>query len=247
MDTAHKIRQSVAEVDRLRHETRRQPELAAAVGTIKRLQARRFAGSYADLLRSGPYMEAARFFLDELYSDRDYAERDEQFARIAGAVEKFFPSDVAATAVALAQLHALTESLDHAMAVSWLAEAPAPGREAEGYVRAWRHVGRRGDRDEQLATVMAIGHEMARLTRLPGLRFMLKMMRGPASAAGLTSLQRFLESGFDTFSAMARRRGGAEEFLSTIRDREGRLIRMLFEDELVACETVLAATLGQAR
>ncbi len=247
MDTAQKIRQAVAEVDRLRHETRMQPALGQAVAAIKRLQARRFAGTYADLLGAGPYADAARFFLEELYSDRDYAERDAQFARIAGAVEKLFPSDVAATAVALARLHALTESLDHAMARAWLAASPAPGQEAEAYVAAWRLVGRREDREAQLATVLAIGDEMARLTRLPGLRFMLKMMRGPAAAAGLNSLQRFLESGFDTFSAMAKRRGGAETFLATIRSREEKLIRTLFEDDPVACETELAATLGQAR
>jgi hypothetical protein len=98
-----------------------------------------------------------------------------------------------------------------------------------------------------LTTVLAIGDEMARLTRLPGLRFMLKMMRGPAAAAGMASLQRFLETGFDTFSTMAKRPGGAEAFLSTIRQREEHLIRMLFDAELVACETELARTLGQAR
>jgi hypothetical protein len=95
--------------------------------------------------------------------------------------------------------------------------------------------------------VLEIGREMARLTRMPGLRLMLKMMRGPAAAAGLSSLQRFLEIGFDTFGAMARRPGGAERFLETIREREAALIAMLFDAELVACETELARILGQAR
>ena len=76
---------------------------------------------------------------------------------------------------------------------------------------------------------------------------MLKMMRGPAAAAGLGSLQRFLESGFDTFAAMAKSSGGAEDFLNTIEARESALIRMLFDGDLVACETELARTLGQAR
>ena len=80
-----------------------------------------------------------------------------------------------------------------------------------------------------------------------GLRMMLKMMRGPAAAAGLGSLQRFLESGFDTFAAMAKSSGGAEGFLNTIEARESALIRMLFDGDLVACETELARTLGQAR
>jgi hypothetical protein len=73
------------------------------------------------------------------------------------------------------------------------------------------------------------------------------MMRAPASAAGMSSLQRFLEAGFDTFGAMAKTRGGAEPFLSIIREREQELMHMLFEKDPVACETALRATLGQAR
>lgn len=244
MSTAETIRQAVAEVEAMRRESRDLPEIGAAVTRVKRLQARRFEGTYADLLADGTYSAAARFFLEELYSERDYAERDAQFARIAGAVEKLFPHDVADTASGLAQLHALTESLDHAMARALLAP---DSDEVAAYVRAWRAVGRRADRQRQLETVVAIGAEMARLTRLPGLRLMLKMMRGPASAAGLGSLQRFLESGFDTFAAIARQRGGAERFLDIIREREERLMGMMFDAEAVACGTELRRLLGQAR
>ncbi|WP_323741033.1 FFLEELY motif protein [Caenimonas koreensis] len=214
---------------------------------VKNLQARRFVGTYTDLLASGPYAEAAQFFLDELYSDKDYAERDAQFARIAGAIERFFPSQVVATAVALAELHALTEELDHAMAVASAGLEANTAGEAARYVAAWRTVGRRADREGQLAVVLDIGREMTKLTRTAGLRTLLKMMRAPAAAAGLSSLQRFLEHGFDTFAAMARRPAGAEAFLGLIASREKDLIRSLFDDELVACETDLARTLGQAR
>jgi hypothetical protein len=246
MEAAQKIRQAVSEVSLLRQSCERQPALARAVQTVKRLQARRFAGTYADLLAGGPHAAAARFFLEELYGDQDYAERDAQFARIAGAIEKLFPADVAETAVALAELHSLTEQLDFAMGRAWLENDEAGSRVASCYTRAWRAVGRRGDRDAQLAVVLSIGDEMARLTRLPGLRLMLRMMRRPASAAGLSALQHFLETGFDTFGAMAKRPGGAEAFLATIRGRESRLITMLFEADLVACETQLAFNLGQA-
>ena len=244
MEAARKIRTAVANVSQLRQAVQADPALGLALRQVKRLQSRRFAGTYADLLAGGPYAAAAQFFLTELYSDKDYAERDAQFARIAGAIEKFFPEQVAKTAVALAELHAATEELDQAMAVAWLAQ-PGPA-EAARYVAAWRGVGRRPDREDQLTVVLGIGQEMARLTRTPGLRMMLKMMRAPAVAAGLGSLQRFLETGFDTFAAMARGPGGADGFLATIRQRESALLAMLFDAELVACETELAQTLGQA-
>lgn len=244
MNTAQIIRQAVADVEQLREESRALPDIGAAVTLVKRFQARRFAGTYADLLASGTYGAAARFFLEELYSERDYRERDAQFARIAGAVEKLFPRDVADTAAGLARLHALTESLDHALAREVLL---ASVDDVSGYVRAWKTVGRREDRQRQLETVVAIGAEMTRLTRLPGLRMMLRMMRGPASAAGLSSLQRFLESGFDTFASVTRTRGGAERFVETIREREQHLMDLLFDVDDVACETELHRILGQAR
>lgn len=244
MSTAQTIRDAVAQVERLREESRSLPDIAQAVTRLKRLQAARFAGTYADLLASSAYGAATRFFLDELYGERDFAERDTQFARIAGAVEKLFPKDVAQTAAALAQLHALTETLDHDMA---RALPLADARDVPTYVQAWKTVGRRVDRERQLEAVVGLGAELARLTRLPGLRMMLKMMRRPASAAGLSSLQAFLELGFDTFASVTRQRGGVERFLETIRAREQQLMDMLFADEAVACETELRRILGQAR
>ncbi len=246
MEAARKIRNAVAEVSLLRQAVEANPILETALVEVKRVQSRRFAGSYANLLAGGPYQAAARFFLDELYSDKDYAQRDAQFSRIAGAIEKLFPSQVADTAVAMAQLHVLTEELDQAMALAWLGQVDERLTQAQRYIRAWREVGRRADRESQLAVVLEIGRQMGRLTRMPGLRMMLKMMRGPAAAAGLGSLQRFLESGFDTFAAMAKSSGGVTDFLNIIHASESALIQMLFDGELVACETELAHTLGQA-
>lgn len=243
---AARIRSAVDQVSLLRQQCAGDAALADAVSAVKRLQSRRFAGTYADLLSGGQFEAAARFFLEELYSDGDYAERDAQFSRIAGAIEKLFPEAVAATAVALAELHALTEQLDHSMGQAWLG-TPETAGEAHRYVRAWRAVGRRVQRESQLRVVLGIGEEMARFTRMPGLRMMLRMMRGPAAAAGLSALQHFLETGFDTFAEMSRRRNGAEAFLGVIATREAALMNSLFDDPAVACETSLASTLGLAR
>jgi hypothetical protein len=181
-----------------------------------------------------------------LYGDRDYSERDAQFSRIAGALQTLFPQQVLATAVLLADLHALTEQLDHAMGEAWLTHANAPD-DAARYLRAWREVGARAQREQQLGMVLEMGTDLARLTRTPGLRLMLKMMRKPAQAAGLASLQAFLESGFDTFGEMAHAPGHVALFLELIRERESALIGQLFESPPVTCETELRRTLGQAR
>ncbi|MFZ4479832.1 MAG: FFLEELY motif protein, partial [Rhodoferax sp.] len=113
MDAASKIRNSMETVALLRAKAAAQPELGAAVAAIKRLQAARFRNCYADLMVSLDFGAASRFFLEELYGDADYALRDQQFARIAGTLATVFPASVVETAVALSQLHALTEELDH--------------------------------------------------------------------------------------------------------------------------------------
>lgn len=127
MDAAQTIRDSIADVNALRlHRTGDVP-LGAVVATVKTLQARRFAGTYADLMASPAFGPAARFFLEELYSDKDYTARDQQFARIAGTLQTMFPRPVVDTAVALAVLHAQTENLDQDMGRAWLqADAAAP-------------------------------------------------------------------------------------------------------------------------
>ena len=244
MDAAQTIRDAIADVTALRMHRTGDPALGAAVGSVKSLQARRFRGTYADLMASPMFGPAARFFLEELYSDTDYTDRDQQFGRIAGTLQTVFPQPVVNTAVALAVLHAQTEELDQDMGRAWLA---TQGADATRYAAAWRAVGQRPARQQQLQRVLAMGTDLARLTRTPGLRMMLRMMRGPAQAAGLGALQKFLEGGFDTFGQLARQRGAVEQFLATIEERERALMEQLFDGDAVICATQLAHTLGQAR
>lgn len=244
MQASNQIRESIAQVIAQRQRVADQPDLARALHIVKHLQAQRFAGTYQDLLRSENYAACATFFLEELYSAKDFAERDAQFARIAGALQHTFPQQVVATAVALAELHQLTEELDLAMALNWQLQPALPN--AQAYVRAWRAVGRRQDRLWQLDTVQRIGQELGHLTLKPGLRMLLKMMRKPAQMAGLGSLQNFLESGFNTFADLARNNGTVSYFLDTVKARESGWIDRLFDAPPVACATELSQTLCRA-
>ena len=103
MDSAKIIRDAVSSVAKFRIESVASPALFDAVNRVKRFQAQRFRATYADLLPSKTFGPATRFFLDELYSDKDFTERDVQFARIAGALQSLFPAQVVKTAVSLAQ------------------------------------------------------------------------------------------------------------------------------------------------
>ena len=236
--TAQKIQDALQVVSQFRQQHASDPALAQASTEIKRFQARRFEATYADLLHNPRYQAAAAFFLHELYSDKDYAQRDQQFGRIANTIARLFPQAVVNTTGALAEVHALTETLDDQMARCWLAEALSAKNsdECDRYIRCWRRLGDRAGRHHQLEVVLQLGQEMDRLTRMPGLRTLLKMMRRPAAAAGLESLQQFLETGFDAFAKMK----GADEFLKQVRQRESEWIRALFDDDAATCRTKLA-------
>ena len=194
--------------------------LAERVTQIKRYQQARFARTYADLLRNPRYADASRFFLDDLYGPGDFSQRDAQFARIVPALLRMFPGEVVATVEALTALHALSEQLDSEMAH----HLGAPVVTAAAYVAAWRRTGQPANRQRQIELMLAVGRALDVYTHRPLLRHTLRAMRLPARAAGLSALQTFLESGFDTFRAMR----GADGFLSQIAERERNMAAILF-------------------
>lgn len=199
------------------------PDLAAGVAAVKAFQHERFTRSYADLLSDPRYAGAARFFLDDLYGPADFSARDAQFARIVPALVRLFPREIVETVAELAELHALSERLDTAMAQA----DGAAGADADRYAVAWRAVGQPAARERQIALMVSVGGALDRFTRNLLLRQSLRVMRRPAQAAGLGSLQQFLERGFDTFRAMR----GADAFLALIATRERALAQALFNGE----------------
>jgi hypothetical protein len=226
------VANALAVVKGLREQHALNPELRALVLAVKRVQCERFRRSYADVLSNPDWGDAARFFLYELYSDQDFSERDHQFGRIAPTVERLFPSAVSGVATALVHLHAISEQLDHSMALAIQAISPDTQDDSSvraSYVSAWRQIGLQDARSEQLTLFVRLGAELDKLTRIPSLRMMLRMMRVPATAAGLQQLQSFLELGFDTFKAMQRSKAGASAFLELIKTRESAWIARLYD------------------
>jgi hypothetical protein len=218
--SAESILRYLLEVDDERARRLADPGLALRVSTVKAYQQQRFSHTYEDMLRHPRYQSASRFFLNELYGPVDFTRRDEQFARVVPAMVRLFPEDLIATVATLAALHALSERLDTQLA-AWL-----DGFEmnAARYVAAWQRTGQAQSREQQIALTVRVGERLDRLTRNPLLRHSLRLMRGPAKAAGLSELQRFLEAGFDTFREMR----GAQDFLAQIGVRERRLAGVLF-------------------
>ena len=211
------------------------PGLAAKVDSIKRFQQLRFAESYDTLLASDRYAPAARFFLDELYGPRDFTQRDAEFSRVVPSIARLFPKSVLEVVGTLTGLHALSEQLDTAMGV----QVSSPEVDSTAYQQAWQRCGKAELRERQICMTIELGHALDQLTRKPLLRQSLRLMRGPAQAAGLGELQRLLERGFDAFRAMR----GAEEFLAIVARHERRQARRLFgtDDAAMSADDELSA------
>ncbi len=218
---ASPILRDLSAVDDERAKRSKDPTLGQRVDAVKEYQQRRFARTYRDLLESPRHGAAARFFLDDLYGPGDFSRRDAEFARVVPALVRLFPDELVQTVAALASLHALSESLDTQMAEHLERGRPI---DAVAYVQAWQRTASPQRRERQIADALAIARRLDQLTRRPVLRTSLRLMRAPARRAGLGELQHFLETGFDTFRAMA----GAEEFIATIDAREHLFARALF-------------------
>lgn len=209
---------SQAANERLAREVR--PGLEAAVQAVKRYQQSRFRRTYADLLQTERYGAAARFFLEELYGPADFSRRDAQFMRAVPAFVRLLPADVVHTIAALAQLHAVTESLDSEMG----SHLVGVELDATAYLHAWQTTGRAPARAAQIALTAQVGAALDHHTRKPLLKYTLRAMRGASRAAGFGDLQHFLEAGFSAFQTM----NGAGEFLNIVTERETNLADALF-------------------
>jgi hypothetical protein len=208
-------------VDAQRQLRNAEPGLSARVQRLKLYQQQRFSRTYADLLNTPRYEKATQFFLQELYGPGDFSRRDAQFARVVPALVRIFPVEVVATVAKLARLHAISERMDTRMAQQ-LGAAPL---NASNYIAAWQACGEALQRQLQIELTIAVGASLEQLTRKPLLRQGLRLMRGPATAAGMGELQRFLETGFDTFREMR----GTTEFLQLVRQREEALAEALLK------------------
>ncbi len=228
-----RIRAHLHSVALLRAQRQADPVLAGRVQAVKTYQARRFEHTYSDLLASPRYRGAARFFLEELYGPQEFADRDTQFARVVPALVRIFPQEVVHTVEQLGALHALSEALDDACARHLPSGQPGPPGaplDAAAYIAAWQGAGQPQAREQQIVLTQSIGKALEGFTRSRLMRTSLRLMRGPAQAAGLASLQRFLEAGFDAFGAMK----GADDFLRWVSERERALAAALFAPQALA-------------
>ena len=196
------------------------PGIAAAKRAVREYQNRRFAQTYADLGRNPRYQGAIGFFLYELYGDADMSARDADLLRVLPVMTRMLPAVALQTIRDALAFEAIAERLDAEVA----RQLGDRALDDASYSAAFVACGRRDLREQQLTYVGQIGRALDRMTKWPMISTSLKVMRAPARAAGLESLQMFLESGYTAFAKMR----GADEFLATIARREAVIVERLF-------------------
>lgn len=205
----------------LRQQFSDEPDLRQELQDLQRWQAARLERTYADLQERERYRPGVEFFLEELYTEKDFLPRDAQLERASPILSRMLPSQAEESLRMAVQLEVLSQELDAEMV-----RALGPGKpiDEDSYAEAYRSVGRRDDRIRQIRYILEAGRDLERLVKLPMIYTLLRMAHGPARLAGFGALHDFLEDGFRAFRAMH----GAEEFLQAIEDRETRIMERLF-------------------
>lgn len=206
----------------LRGRVRNDAEATRRRVLLRDWQSERLALTHADLLADPRFHDTAQFFLSELYGAADTSKRDADVARVVPIVVKLLPLSGLETVADAVELDTLSEILDAAM-VDELGDR-VEHLDAGLYAEAYRAVGRRDERSQQIDLIDHIGHALDHLTHHHFAGAALTMMRKPAKLAGFGDLQIFLEDGYRAFRKM----GGADEFLGLIVGRERAVMEALF-------------------
>lgn len=196
---------------------------STALPLLRAWQAQRLEASFVDVLADPNMRAAGRFFLSDLYADRDFSGRDRDVDRIMPVMVHLLPESLLRAARDAIELHVLSHTLDLRM-VRVIERRRLRSLDPARYAEVYRDAGLPRLRQRQINLIVAVGRSLDAAVQRHGVHRILKASRLPARAAGLSELQGFLERGFDAFAQL----GGAEHFLGRIERGESEISRRLF-------------------
>lgn len=190
---------------------------------VQAWQQTRLSADYADLRIQSRYTAACDFFIHDLYGPKDFSKRDRDVERIYPIMTKLLPAGVLNTVARAVELNALSHELD----IGLLDHLPADlsNLSRADYAHAYRLGASMKQRRYQLALILALGRELARITKLAMVYDLLILCRWPARLAGLGELQDFLERGFAAFKKLL----DVRQFLQAVAAHERRFMREMHQ------------------
>lgn len=138
--------------------------LAEAKAAVQDFQVRRLKRDFRDLRMTEEYGPFAEFFATEIYSAKDFTERNESFRRLTGQFRHILGDDIYTGLVGLLDLHSLTDELDEMVAEGLLVrQIPLTFSEAQ-YERIYREIDNyevRVHQIEMIVTSLAFTHRIS--------------------------------------------------------------------------------------
>jgi len=102
-----------------------------------------------------------------------------------------------------------------------------PNLDMDRYCEVYRACSDKPGRERQVLLIRKLGYDLDRLVNKPLVNTLVRLLRGPAHAAGFGKLQEFLESGLGSFRALK----DVQFFNEAIYQREWNSMQNLFAGE----------------
>ncbi len=193
---------------------------------LRTWQSERLARTYADLLADPKFAPACQFFLSDIYSPRDFSQRDRDFETLHSVLSRFLPAfaiqlltDALAANQAtynldLKQLHILVDQLNVTSSIS-----------VEQYIQAYRLCDNYTERVDQIEQITQVMCQVGELAHQPLVRPVLWAARQPALKGGWNELYGFLERGYIAYKGMKDR----TLFTQILHDREMQILDRIYQ------------------
>ena len=183
----------------------RQPQLttsAKELSLLSQWQSSRLIHTHKTFYQSPDYSEGLDFLFSELYSAKDFSQRDSDLERIFPKLVKYLPKKVVHIVALLVELNHLTQQLDQQLAFTIFHRMKLKHIDEDIYCHAYKSCDNKADRIRQIELTQELGTKLDRYARSSTISFTLNMTEGAAEMAGLRALHQFLKSGFNAFHKM---------------------------------------------
>ena len=200
------------------------PQLAL----LRQWQSERLEHTYADLLNDKKYRSACLFFLSDIYSPRDFSQRDQDAEHLYSLLSRFLPQAMLRLLADAIRINQLTDQLDRAL-LQALEEnfGTTDTLTPQLYAQAFRKCDNYAQRQEQIELMAKILSEAAQGARNPIFAASLRLVRRPAERAGWIEVYDFLERGYQACRPMR----DVKYFVNTIHQRETIILDQIFAGE----------------
>jgi hypothetical protein len=150
---------------------------AEAKNAVQDFQVRRLKRDFRDLRLSAEYGPLCDFFATEIYSAKDFTERNAGFRRVTTQFRSIIGDEIYHGLIRLLDLHALTDRLDDEVA-AYLADRGTPTEFTESqYEKAYRALDNYEDRRLQIDMIIDSFHFTHHVSQMTFIGMVLKSAR----------------------------------------------------------------------